>query len=163
MERFVTLGTTPHQCLTFATPDAPTLHLLRFPLSKSARPKNMKSTARTNVKTGHLRLVKDEHGTTTAGPLHNHTPEQSAGYRQIAIARATRAATPLTFKFTINADVAPSLRAAIEELSDTLATRLLGSWPFAYEDALTSAMQALGPLRAAINAVVPIADDRWAA
>lgn len=49
----------------------------------------------------------------------------------------------------------PALRSVIEDISNQIGHRLQGEMKFALEDALTEAATALGPLRAAINQIVP--------
>lgn len=49
----------------------------------------------------------------------------------------------------------PALRSALEDISNQIGGRLQSDMKFALEDALTEAATALGPLRAAINQIVP--------
>jgi hypothetical protein len=55
----------------------------------------------------------------------------------------------------IPSEFGPALRSALEDLSNILGERLVGVHKFEREDALTFAVAALGPLRAAVNQVVP--------
>ena len=50
----------------------------------------------------------------------------------------------------------PALRSAIEDISNEIGGRLEGIHQYTKEDALTEAATALGPLRAAVNAVIPV-------
>ena len=53
----------------------------------------------------------------------------------------------------------PALRSAIEDISNEIGGRLEGIHHYAKEDALTEAAAALGPLRAAVNAVIPVGHE----
>lgn len=55
----------------------------------------------------------------------------------------------------IPSEFGPALRSALEDLSNIISERLLGVHKFEREDALTFALTALGPLRAAVNQIVP--------
>jgi hypothetical protein len=55
----------------------------------------------------------------------------------------------------IPSEFGPALRSALEDLSNILSERLLGVHKFEREDALSFALTALGPLRAAVNKIVP--------
>jgi hypothetical protein len=55
----------------------------------------------------------------------------------------------------IPSEFGPALRSALEDLNNILGERLVGVHKFEREDALTFAVTALGPLRAAVNQVVP--------
>lgn len=61
----------------------------------------------------------------------------------------------ITVSFAIPKEVGSALRSAVEEISYIIGQRLEGRYSFAREQALTDAAEALGPLRAAVNAVVP--------
>lgn len=87
-------------------------------------------------------------------------PDDDAA-RVAAIARVSRDAAPVRITFTVRGDVAPALRSAIQEISDTIAYRLSKACDFRYEDALTCAMSGIATLRAAICAVVPTGDERY--
>ena len=63
--------------------------------------------------------------------------------------------------FTIDEEVAPALKSAIEEISNEVGGRLEAPHSYDREDALTRAARALGALRAAVSAVVPQADPNY--
>jgi hypothetical protein len=61
----------------------------------------------------------------------------------------------------IPSEFGPALRSALEDLSNLISERLLGVHKFEREDSLTFAVTALGPLRAAVNQVVPAGDPNY--
>lgn len=66
--------------------------------------------------------------------------------------RALIPSPPLQIEFSIAPHLAPALKSAIDEISNTVGARLEGPSKFAKEDALTRAAMGLGLLRAAIAA-----------
>jgi hypothetical protein len=58
--------------------------------------------------------------------------------------------------------LAPALRSAIQEQRNELAGRASGAHQYNREDAITRALDAIGALAAAINAVVPEEDADYA-
>ena len=54
--------------------------------------------------------------------------------------------------------IAPALRSVVEEMSHTVGQRLEKSYSVAREQSLTNAAEAMGILRAAVNAKVPQGD-----
>lgn len=109
------------------------------------------------AKTRHLQLVRDDEP-----EVRVRSAAEIERLRARALNRARQEAAPLRIAFDVNPDVAPALRSAIDELCTVLGGRLEHPRPFKVEDALTCAVQALGPLRAALYAAVPAGDDRWA-
>jgi hypothetical protein len=61
----------------------------------------------------------------------------------------------------IPSEFGPALRSALEDLSNILGERLVGVHKFEREDSITFAVTALGPLRAAVNQVVPQGDPNY--
>lgn len=57
---------------------------------------------------------------------------------------------------------APAFKSAVEEMSNTLGTRLESSHTYAKQDALTYAAAGFGILRAAVSEQVPEGDKRYA-
>ena len=55
----------------------------------------------------------------------------------------------------------PAFRSFVEEMSNELGERLAGIHRYEKEDALTRAVAAVGPFRAALNAVVPKGDPDY--
>jgi hypothetical protein len=62
---------------------------------------------------------------------------------------------PVTIAFVIQHAHVPAFKAALDEISDKIGTRLIGPRKFSEEDALTYAAAALGALRGATYATVP--------
>lgn len=54
--------------------------------------------------------------------------------------------------------IAPALRSVVEEMSHTVGQRLEKSYGIAREQSLTNAAEAMGIVRAAVNAKVPQGD-----
>lgn len=65
--------------------------------------------------------------------------------------------------FEVPMQVAPALRSAVEEISNTIGGRLEQSFSFATEQAFTDAAIGLGALRAAVCARVPAGDPAYRA
>jgi hypothetical protein len=53
--------------------------------------------------------------------------------------------------FQVHEDTLPALYSAVEEISNSVGSRLEGPHQYAQQDALTRAARALGPLRAGIS------------
>jgi hypothetical protein len=75
--------------------------------------------------------------------------------------RKLRKLPNIKLSFEFHPDHGPALRSAIEEISNTVGGRLVGSHRYAKEQALTDACVVLGALRAAVNSVVPNADPNY--
>lgn len=56
---------------------------------------------------------------------------------------------------------APALRSAVDEISNTVGTRMEAKYTYEQEDALVRASIALATLRAAVCAVVPNGDPNY--
>lgn len=68
---------------------------------------------------------------------------------------------PVTISFVIDRRFGPALRAAISDISNQVGHKLEQPYAFVTEDALTEAAVALGSLRAAVNAVVPVESKHY--
>lgn len=68
----------------------------------------------------------------------------------------------LTFTFQVPRKHTPALRSAVMEISGTIGNRIVGARNRpAHERALTSAVIAVGALRAAVTAQVPVSDRNY--
>lgn len=67
-----------------------------------------------------------------------------------------------TFTVSIPDEFAPAFKSAVEEMSNTLGTRLESQHKYDKQDALTFASASFGILRAAVSAQVPEGDKRYA-
>lgn len=68
----------------------------------------------------------------------------------------------IQISFEVYEHQAPALKAAVDEISGSVATRLEGKYEFPIEQALTDAAGALGVVRAAITAAgVPFGDPSY--
>lgn len=67
----------------------------------------------------------------------------------------------VTISFTLSRAHAPALRSVVDEMSDTMATRLEGTRRFPQEAALTAAVIGLGALRAALHRSTQAGDPAY--
>lgn len=69
-----------------------------------------------------------------------------------------RTSETVAINLNVPVAIAPALRSVVEEMSHTVGQRLEKSYSAAREQSLTNAAEALGILRAAVNAKVPQGD-----
>lgn len=85
-----------------------------------------------------------------------------SGAKPKHIVRPTfRPLPPLVLTMEIPAECAPAVKAALEELQNTLGHRSAGAFPYPQEDALVRAIRGLGPIRRALSEVAADAHYVW--
>jgi hypothetical protein len=79
-----------------------------------------------------------------------------------AVVRPTfRPQPPMVLTIEIPAECAPAVKAALDELQNTLGHRGAGAFPYPQEDALVRAIRGLGPIRRALSEVAADAHYVW--
>lgn len=71
----------------------------------------------------------------------------------------TESPSPVYHNVEIPSRFGPALRSAMEDMTNEIGGRLEGIHQYEREDALTEAAAATNPLRAAVNAVIPVGHE----